>query len=84
MWIGIVIAGDGEIDASIRFEGMEREDAAKKMEAFFLKYYGADGDDWHLVWADTLEEASNELDEAINEEQQAAQREIERRNDDHE
>lgn len=71
MWIGIVIAGDGVIDASIRFPGLEREDAAKKMEAFYLKYYNAEGDDWHLVWADTLKEASDYLDETIREDREA-------------
>jgi hypothetical protein len=71
MWVGIVIAGDGEIDASIRFPGLEREVAAKLMEAFFIKYYGAEGDDFHIVWADSLLEATKELDDLLREDAEA-------------
>lgn len=81
MWIGIVMSGDGHVDATIRFEGDRiRDEVVDEMGAFFRKYFVVGFDTYYVTWADTLEEASNEIDEAINEEQQD-QAELKRRND---
>lgn len=73
-WVGIILAGDGNIDASVVFE--TREEAEREMDKLLRKYFDVNSDTVYIEAPQTLEETIKEQEDAILEDQGYIQPEL--------